>query len=102
RGIVRRALSINQQAFEGSPRIIDFKFQQITSLMLASANLIWVILPKNKLKVGYRMDLSLFSDFDILSYTDTQAGWMRHGGCVGDTDQIECLDGTKPSGVPGA
>ena len=101
RGIVRRALSINQQAFEGSPRIIDFKFQQITSLMLASANLIWVILPKFKLKIGYRMDLSLFSDFDILSYTDTQAGWMRHGGCVGDTDQLECIDGTKPSGVPG-
>lgn len=102
RGIVRRALAVNLQAFEGSPRIIDFKFQQITSLMLASATDIFVALPKFKLKAGYRMDLTLFSDFDILSYTDTQAGWMRFGGCIGDTDQIECIDGTQPSGVPGA
>jgi len=101
RGIVRRALALNQQAFEGSPRIVDFKFQQITSLMLTQPHDIFVCLPKYSLKAGYRMDLTLFSDFDILSYTDTQAGWMRFGGCIGDTDQIECIDSTKPSGVPG-
>jgi len=99
RGIVRQALAVNLQQFQGSERLIDFKFQQITSLMLTSATDIFVALPKYKLKAGYRMDLTLFSDFDILSYTDTQAGWMRFGGCIGDTDQIECIDGTMPSGI---
>jgi len=99
RGQIRRALGVNLQHFQGSERVIDFKFQQITSLMLTSATDVFVILPKYKLKAGYRMDLTLFSDFDILSYTDTQAGWMRFGGCIGDTDQIECIDGTPPSGL---
>jgi hypothetical protein len=34
------------------------------------------------------MDLTIYDQFDILSYADTMAGWMRYGGAVGDTDQI--------------
>jgi hypothetical protein len=101
RGRIRRALAVNLQAFAGSEKIVDFNFQQITSSMLTNANRYYVILPKIKLKGGYRMDLSLFSDFDILSYSDVQAGWMRYGACIGDLDQIECIDATIPSGVPG-
>ena len=44
------------------------------------------------------MDLTLFNDFDILSYTDTVAGWMRHGGCIGDLEQIACIEFTATSG----
>jgi hypothetical protein len=102
RGIVRQALSVALQAYAGSERQIDFKFRQITSMMLTNNNRIWVILPKSTLKAGYRMDLTLFSDFDILSYTDTTAGWMRYGGCIGDIEQLECIDGTPPSGINGA
>jgi hypothetical protein len=69
--------------------------------MLQNSTRYFVILPKLKLKGGYRMDLTLFSDFDILSYTDVQAGWMRYGGCIGDLDQIECVDASIPSGLPG-
>jgi hypothetical protein len=92
---------VNLQAFAGSEKIIDFNFQQVTSSMLTNANRYFVILPKIGFKGGYRMDLTLFSDFDILSYSDVQAGWMRFGGCIADLDQIECIDGTIPSGVPG-
>jgi len=99
RGDVRRALAVNLQAFSGSPSIIDYNFKMITTTMLTNTNRVLVILPKLKLKAGYRMDLTLFSDFDILSYTDTQAGWMRYGGCIGDTDQIECIDSTLPSSL---
>jgi hypothetical protein len=101
RGIVRQALGLSLQNYAGSERQIDFKFRQITSLMLTDANRIWVILPKISLKAGYRMDLTLFSDFDILSYTDTTAGWMRYGGCIGDIEQLECVDGTPLSGMTG-
>jgi len=98
RGRIRQALGVNLQRFSGSEKIVDYSFTQITSLMLTANNRFFVILPKIKLKGGYRMDLTLFSDFDILTYADVQAGWMRYGGCVADTDQIECVDVTLTSG----
>lgn len=98
RGRVRQALNVMLQAVVGSEKQIDFNFTQITSLMLTNSTTYYVILPKYKMKGGYRMDLTLFSDFDILSYTDTQAAWMRYGGCIGDIDQIECVDSTYVSG----
>lgn len=92
RGRIRRALNVMLQATTGSEKQIDYNFIQASTLMLTNTNRYWVILPKKKLKGGYRMDLRLFTDFDILSYTDTQAGWMRFGGAIGDTDQVEsCL-----------
>lgn len=97
-GRVRRALNITSQHYAGSERIVSYNFNHITSMMPANHNRIFVILPKEKLIAGYRMDLTLFSDFDILSYTDTVAGWMRYGGCVGDTDQIQCIELTPLSG----
>jgi len=72
-------------------------------MMLTNPYRVMVILPKRTLKIGYRMDLTLFDNFDMLSYTDTVAGWMRHGGCIGDLEQIACIEfeptsGSCPSG----
>jgi len=98
RGRVRYALGQRMQAFSDSERLIDYNFKQITSMMLTQTDRIMVILPGRTLKIGYRMDLTLFDDFDMLSYTDTVAGWMRHGGCIGDIDQINCITITEESG----
>lgn len=98
RGYVKEALNIRSQAFGESTRIADYSFRQITSLALTQSDRILVILPKRQLKIGYRMDLTLFNNFDMLAYTDTQAGWMRHGGCVGDLDQIACIKVSADSG----
>ena len=98
RGRVRMALGVRNQAFGDAEPIRDFNFTQITSLMLTNPNQIMVILPKKGFKAGYRMDLTLFDDFDILSYTDTVAGWMRYGGAISDLDQIECIEFTAESG----
>jgi len=98
RGRVRYALGQRMQAFSDSERLIDYSFKQVTSMMLTNTNRIMVILPGRTLKIGYRMDLTLFDDFDILSYTDTVAGWMRHGGCIGDIDQINSIELTAESG----
>lgn len=98
RGRIRQALNINVQRFAGSERIVDHSFTQVTSMMLTNRNRFYVILPKIRLKGGYRMNLTFFNDFDILTYADTQAGWLRYGGCVGDTDQIECVEVTLESG----
>ena len=98
RSRVRYALGQRMQAYADSERLIDYNFKLITSMMLTNADRIMVILPGKTLKIGYRMDLTLFDDFDILSYTDVVAGWMRHGGCIGDIDQINCIEVTAESG----
>ncbi|MCK9598403.1 MAG: hypothetical protein WC583_02805 [Candidatus Omnitrophota bacterium] len=98
RGRVRYALGQRMQAFSDSERLIDYNFKLISTMMLTDTDRIMVILPGRTLKIGYRMDLTLFDDFDILSYTDTVAGWMRHGGCIGDIDQINCIELTAESG----
>ena len=99
RARVRYALNQHVMDFNlNGEKVIDYNFKQITSMMLTDQNRILVILPGRTLKIGYRMDLTLFDDFDILSYTDTVAGWMRHGGCIGDIDQINCIDLAVESG----
>jgi len=66
----------------------SYRFTVISTTMLTDTAHAWCILPKHKLVAGYRMDLTTFASFDMLSYTDAAAGWMRYGGAVGDTDQI--------------
>jgi hypothetical protein len=97
-GRVRRALDVQLQAYVGSIKQAHYNFRIVSSMMLTNANRVMVILPKRTIKAGYRMDLTLFDDFDILSYTDTVAGWMRYGGCIGDLDQIACIEFTATSG----
>lgn len=98
RGRIRQALGLVQNQFQGAEKWVDFNFIHLTSLMLTHPNRFYVILPKRRLKGGYRMDLSLFNDFDILTYADVQAGWGRFGSCIGDLDQIECVEVTLESG----
>lgn len=98
RGRVKEAMDVRLQALAGSTQLIDYTFRQITSLMLTNTNRIMVILPGRTLKIGYRMDLTVFGNFDMLSYTEAQAGWMRHGGCIGDLDQIACIEVQGDSG----
>lgn len=97
-GRVKEGLNVRTQAFSGSTKVANFGFRQITSMMLTNTNRVMVILPKRTLKIGYRMDLTLFDNFDMLSFTDTVAGWMRHGGCIGDLDQVACIDFELESG----
>ncbi len=98
RGVVKEALGVRSQSFSESARVADYNFRQITSLTLTRSNRIMVILPKRLWKIGYKMDLTLFSQFDMLSYTDSQAGWMAHGGVAGDLDQIACIEVSSESG----
>ena len=95
RGRALQALSLQQQAFVGSPTLANYRFTVISTTMLADTAHAWVILPKFKLVAGMRMDLTTFASFDMLSYTDAAAGWMRYGGAVGDTDQVVDGDGVR-------
>lgn len=89
RGRMKRALDVTLDARSNGEKHIDYNFRLLTTTMLTATDRYWVILPGKKLTAGYRMELTTFTDFDILSYVDTVAGWMRYGGAVGDTDQLE-------------
>lgn len=89
RSRVNKALTQLNQAVAGSSKSILFNIRPVYTLMLSSNSYYYVCLPGKKSKGGYRMDLTLFNMFDPLSYADTTAAWMRYGGAIGDTEQIE-------------
>jgi len=85
---LERASKMLQQPVTGSGQHLSFNIRVIYTLMLSGSSTYYVILPKAKMKGGYRMDLTIYDQFDILAYADTMAGWMRYGGAIGDTDQV--------------
>ena len=84
--------AVNALAYLANPYLNNMKatyrFRVISTTMLVDTAHAWCILPKIKLVAGYRMDLQIFTAFDMLSYTESAAGWMRYGGAIGDTDQV--------------
>lgn len=99
---VRKALGVKLQSFDSSVNETGFNFGTVTTMMLTNKNRIGIFLPGNRIKAGYRMDLTTFTSFDMATYADAQAGWMRYGSIVGDLDQVECIDLSNiPSGLGG-
>lgn len=88
RGRIERAMQWANQAFAGSPMRVNYNIQVIFTMMLTSATTYYVCLPKKKAKGGYRMDLTVYSQFDMLTYADAMAGWIRYGGAIGELGQF--------------
>lgn len=84
-----RAASLIQQPVAGSEKRANHTFVFIWTLMLAATDKYYVVFPKAKMKGGYRLDLTLLGDVDVLAYADLMAGWQRYGGAIGDTDQVK-------------
>ncbi len=87
-GRIRRALGIVQQAFAGSTTQINYNVRPLYTLMFTNTSDYYVILPGNKIQTANRMDLTVFSDFDIESFTDIAVGWQWYGGAIGEIKQI--------------
>ena len=88
KGRIPRALGMVQQPFASSTTQLNYNVSVIYTLMLTSTTDYYVIFPKKKLKGANRMDLTVFSDFDIEAYTDIAVGWQRYGGAIGELGQI--------------
>lgn len=82
------ALGLLQQPFAGSVNRQAFNCRPVYTLMLTSASYYYVVFPKAKMKGGYRMDLTIYDQFDITAYSDLMVGWGRYGGAIGDTEQV--------------
>lgn len=92
RARIKQALAISYDIAQPGPSIVDYNFTTVFTTMLATTDHYWVILPKRKIVGGDRMDLTTYADFDILSRTDTVAGWMAFAGAVADIAQMERCD----------
>lgn len=87
-----RQRALNAVAYMNNPYLnnqrTSYRFRVISTTMLADTAHAWLCLPGIKSVAGIRQDLTTFASFDMLSNTEAAAGWMRYGGCIGDTDQI--------------
>lgn len=88
KGRIARAMALMLQGYQGSAGQLYYNISPRYTTMFSSASDYYVCAPKGKAKAGYRMDLTLFSAFDNLSYSDVVAGWMRYGGAIGEIKQF--------------
>ena len=87
-GRIARALGIVQQPFSTSTAYLNYNVRPIYTMMLEETDVFYVIFPKKKIKGANRMDLTVFSDFDMMAYADASVGWQRYGGAIGNTKQL--------------
>jgi len=89
RARIARALSIaNWGLSQGFPGV-QYSVTPQYSMMMSSASSYYVCLPGIKSKAGIRQNLTMFGEFDMMTYTDKAAAYMRFGGAIGDTDQFQ-------------
>jgi hypothetical protein len=91
RGRIKRALGVNYDV-QGPIPVIDWNFSTVITSMLTVTDHYWVILPKRKIVGGDRLNLETYSNFDMLSRTESAAGWMAFAGAVADIAQMERCD----------
>lgn len=89
KGRIARALPIVQQAFANSTERLYYNVTPYYTLGLSSSSVYYVILPKQKIIGANRMDLTIFTRFDEMSYSDHAVGWGRYAGAIGDAQQIQ-------------
>jgi len=92
RARIKQALGISYDTADRVTSVIDYRFSTVITTMLAETGHYWVILPKRKIVGGNRMDLTTYASFDMLSRTDSAAGWMAFAGAVADIAQMERCD----------
>ena len=92
RARIKQALGISYDTADRVNTVIDYNFTTVITTMLANTTHYWVILPKRKIVGGDRMNLTTYSSFDMLSRTDSAAGWMAFAGAVADIAQMERCD----------
>lgn len=85
---INSALAFMAQQQNRATNQVQYNMRAVFSLMLTTTTDYYVIVPKGRLKGGYRQNLTVFTEMDILQYADMVVGWMRYGGAVGDIKQI--------------
>ena len=58
------------------------------TLQFTTTDVYYVCLPGRKTKSGNRMNLTVESRYDLMSYSDIAVGWARFGAAIGETQQF--------------
>ncbi len=88
-GRIKRAMGLLNSGISGNLGGLNYNVRPIYTMMLNSATSYYVILPKQKIVGGNRMNLTVFDQFDPTSYSDIAVGWGRYGGAIGEVKQIQ-------------
>jgi len=67
---------------------VQYKTSLRYTICLDTTNVIYVILPKQKMMGGNRMNLTPYYKTDITTYSEMVVGWQRFGGAIGDITQL--------------
>jgi len=89
KGRLTNALPLVQQPFSSSTERLYYNITPSYSLMLAETDVYYVILPGIKTIAANRMDLTIYTAFDHMSYSDDSVGWGRYAGAIGDSEQFQ-------------
>ena len=87
-GRIKRAIGMVQQPFASSTVQLNYNVRAVYTLMFTNTSDYYVILPGQKIQSATRMDLTVFSDFDIEAFADIAVGWQWYGGAIGEPKQI--------------
>lgn len=87
-GRITRALGLLNQSLAGSQRGVLFNVRPVWTTMMASTTSYYVVLPKEKMVSGNRMDMTVFTEFEPLSYSEYAVGWYRFAAVIGDVEQL--------------
>ena len=88
KGRINDALTNQFQAFVGSPQRLQYNVRAVYSNMLSSSTEYYVIFPKNKLIGATRLDLTVYADFNMTTYSELAVGWQRYGGSIAEPKQL--------------
>jgi len=88
KGRIPRALGLVQQPFAGSTNLANYNVRPIFTDMFTDTDKYYIILPGRKIQNATRMDLTVYSDFDIEAFADIAVGWQWYGGAIGEEKQI--------------
>ncbi len=72
-----------------SERGLVYNTQLVFTTGLASATSYYVCVPGIKSHSATRMNLTVFDQFDPLTYSDIAVGWFRFGAVIGDVRQFQ-------------
>ena len=89
KGRLTNALPIVQQPFSSSTERAYYNVTPYYTLMLADSDVYYVILPGIKSIAANRQDLTIYTKFDEMSYSDLAVGWGRYAGAIGDSEQFQ-------------
>jgi len=86
---MNRAFGIYNAGLAGTTfQGIQYNLSLRYTTCLTNSTTFYVILPKQKLVGGNRMNLTAMFNTDVLSYSQLVVGWQRFGGAIGNTKQL--------------